>query len=105
MRDILYPQLANLIIQTKFRINLKGITIANSLLDFNTNYNYVASFYWSHCVISEQIFDFLMKVCNYSQIKREHIYGGVRGICKQVYFQFVHDVGDFKGYTDVLDNI
>jgi len=26
-------------------------------------------------------------------------------IFKQVYFQFVHDVGVFRGYTDVLDNI
>jgi serine carboxypeptidase-like clade II len=99
------PQLANLIIQTKNHINLKGIAIANSLLDFNTNYNSVARFYWSHGVISEQTFDLLTKVCNHSQIKRERIYGGVRGICKQVYFQFVHDVGDFRGYTDVLDNI
>ncbi|AES81785.2 serine carboxypeptidase-like protein [Medicago truncatula] len=59
------------------------IAIANSLLDFNTTYNSVAGFYWSHGVISEQTFDLLTKVCNYSQIKIEQIYGGVCGICKQ----------------------
>lgn len=42
------PQLANLILQTKTRINLKGIAIANSLLEFDTNYNFVADFHWSH---------------------------------------------------------
>lgn len=99
------PQLANLILQTKYRINLKGIAIANPLLDFNTNYNSVAEFFWSHAAISEQTFNLLTKVCNFSQIKREHMYGGVRGICKQVFFQFVHEVGDFRGYTDALDNI
>jgi serine carboxypeptidase-like clade II len=100
------PQLANLMLQTeKNQINLKGIVIANSLHGFNTYYNSVAGFYWSHGVISEQTFDLLMKVCNYSQIKREQIYGGVRGNCKQVYFQLVHEIGNFRGYTDVLDNI
>jgi len=100
------PQLANLILQTKKNlINLKGIAIANSLLDFNTNYNSVADFYWSHGLISEQTFDLLTKVCNFSQIKREQINGGVHGICKEVYFQLVQEVGDFRGYTSVLDNI
>ncbi|KAL3637119.1 hypothetical protein CASFOL_019418 [Castilleja foliolosa] len=64
------PQLANLIVQSKTKLNLKGIAMGNPLLEFDTDFNGVSEYLWSHGVISDYTFDQLNTVCNYSNIRR-----------------------------------
>ncbi|GFP84997.1 serine carboxypeptidase-like 45 [Phtheirospermum japonicum] len=66
------PQLANLIIQSKLKLNLKGIAMGNPLLEFDTDFNAVSEYLWSHGLISDYTFDQLNRVCNYSQIRRQN---------------------------------
>ncbi|KAJ6408386.1 hypothetical protein OIU84_011659 [Salix udensis] len=51
------PQLAQLIVQSKAKFNLKGIAIGNPLLEFNTDFNSRAEFYWSHGLISDDTYE------------------------------------------------
>ncbi|XP_058751508.1 serine carboxypeptidase-like 45 [Vicia villosa] len=78
------PQLAQLILQTKSKINLKGIAIGNPLLDFNTDFNSRAEFIWSHGLISDSTYESFTKICNYSQIRRQHENGALTPICARV---------------------
>ncbi|BAT96248.1 hypothetical protein LR48_Vigan02g047800 [Vigna angularis] len=78
------PQLAQLIVQTKTRFNLKGIAIGNPLLEFNTDFNSRAEFFWSHGLISDSTYEIFTKVCNYSQIRRQHQSGTLTPICSGV---------------------
>ncbi|XP_058766711.1 serine carboxypeptidase-like 45 [Vicia villosa] len=78
------PQLAQLILQTKSKINLKGIAIGNPLLDFNTDFNSRAEFIWSHGLISDATYESFTKICNYSQIRRQHENGALTPICARV---------------------
>ncbi|KAL3637118.1 hypothetical protein CASFOL_019417 [Castilleja foliolosa] len=65
------PQLAILILQSKPpKLNLKGIAMGNPLLEFATDFNGVSEYMWSHGMISDNTFDQLNRVCNYSNIRR-----------------------------------
>uniref|UniRef100_A0A7N2M3C9 Serine carboxypeptidase n=1 Tax=Quercus lobata TaxID=97700 RepID=A0A7N2M3C9_QUELO len=65
------PQLAQLIIQSNLKINLKGIAVGNPLLDFSIDLNWPYEYYWSHGLISDDIYQLVTKVCNGSaQIMR-----------------------------------
>ncbi|XP_027938198.1 serine carboxypeptidase-like 45 [Vigna unguiculata] len=78
------PQLAQLIVKTKTKFNLKGIAIGNPLLEFNTDFNSRAEFFWSHGLISDSTYEIFTKVCNYSQIRRQHQSGTLTPICSGV---------------------
>ncbi|KAL4607428.1 hypothetical protein ACB092_09G173400 [Castanea dentata] len=58
------PQLAQLIIQSNLKINLKGIAVGNPLLDFIVDLNWPYEYYWSHGLISDDIYQHVTKVCN-----------------------------------------
>ncbi|XP_027349818.1 serine carboxypeptidase-like 45 isoform X2 [Abrus precatorius] len=75
------PQLAQLIIQTKTKFNLKGIAIGNPLLEFNTDFNSRSEFFWSHGLISDSTYEVLTRVCNYSTIRRQIQNGNLGGVC------------------------
>ncbi|POO00504.1 Serine carboxypeptidase-like [Trema orientale] len=55
------PQLAQLIVQSKAHINLKGIAIGNPLLEFDTDFNSRAEFIWSHGLISDSTYELATK--------------------------------------------
>ncbi|XP_051150689.1 serine carboxypeptidase-like 45 [Andrographis paniculata] len=78
------PQLANLILHSKSKINLKGIAIGNPLLEFDTDFNSRAEFLWSHGLISDAAYYQFTHVCNYSQIRREAARGGLSPVCSRV---------------------
>ncbi|CAN6584560.1 unnamed protein product [Malus baccata var. baccata] len=88
------PQLAQLIIQSKLKFNLKAVAIGNPLLEFNTDINSRAEYLWSHGLISDATFENLTSVCNYSEIFRQE---GIRGgpltpACDAVANQFEREV-------------
>lgn len=78
------PQLAQLIVQTKSKFNLKGIAIGNPLLEFNTDFNSRAEYLWSHGLISDSTYDSFTKICNFSQIRRQYASGALTTVCARV---------------------
>ncbi|XP_030925980.1 serine carboxypeptidase-like 45 isoform X2 [Quercus lobata] len=92
------PQLAHLIIQSNLKINLKGIAVGNPLLDFSIDLNWPYEYYWSHGLISDDIYQLVTKVCNGSaQIMRGIInQEGSQSACIAVTSQI-------KELTDTID--
>ncbi|KAK7286666.1 hypothetical protein RJT34_21829 [Clitoria ternatea] len=95
------PQLAQLIIQTKTKINLKGIAIGNPLLEFNTDFNSRAEYFWSHGLISDSTYEDLTRVCNYSSIRRLIQNGDLRGDCDRVNNLLDTEVSNYIDEYDV----
>ncbi|KAM1014650.1 hypothetical protein ACFX2C_044609 [Malus domestica] len=88
------PQLAQLIIQSKLKFNLKAVAIGNPLFEFNTDINSRAEYWWSHGLISDATFENLTSVCNFSEIVRQiDIRGGpLSPGCDAVANQFESEV-------------
>lgn len=95
------PQLAQLIIQSNMKFNLKGIAIGNPLLEFNTDFNSRAEFLWSHGLISDSTYDIFTRVCNYSQIRRQYARGSLTAVCSQVISQVSREISRFVDTYDV----
>ncbi|KAK0596611.1 hypothetical protein LWI29_017310 [Acer saccharum] len=95
------PQLAQLIIESNMKFNLKGIAIGNPLLEFNTDFNSRAEFFWSHGLISDSTYEMFTSVCNYSQIRRQIQNGSLNRICSQVNSQVFGEVSEFINTYDV----
>jgi len=60
------------------------LQIGNPLVEFNTDFNSRAEFFWSHGLISDSTYEIFTKVCNYSQIRRQHQGGTLTPICSGV---------------------
>ncbi|KAL6530574.1 Serine carboxypeptidase-like 45 [Orobanche minor] len=98
------PQLANLIIQSKAKFNLKGIAIGNPLLEFNTDFNSRSEFLWSHGLISDSSHNQLTSVCNYSQIRRQSQTRTLTPDCYNVMEQVLSEIsGHISTYDVTLD--
>ncbi|KAK6124818.1 hypothetical protein DH2020_041434 [Rehmannia glutinosa] len=95
------PQLANLIIQSKAKFNLKGIAIGNPLLEFNTDFNSRAEYLWSHGLISDAAYNQFTFVCNYSQIRRQAEIGTLTPDCSRVIKQVSSEISRFVDTYDV----
>ncbi|KAL0415547.1 UNVERIFIED_CONTAM: Serine carboxypeptidase-like 45 [Sesamum latifolium] len=81
------PQLAKLIIelnQQRKIINLKGIALGNPLLEFTTDYNSRAEYFWSHGLISDSTYNLFTSVCNYSRYVREYYRDSLSVLCSRV---------------------
>ncbi|CAA0812854.1 Serine carboxypeptidase-like 45 [Striga hermonthica] len=95
------PQLANLIIQSKAKLNLKGIAIGNPLLEFNTDFNSRAEYLWSHGLISDFSYNQFTFVCNYSQIRRQAVTKTLTPECSRVIKQVSSEISRFVDTYDV----
>ncbi|XP_009607740.2 putative serine carboxypeptidase-like 23 [Nicotiana tomentosiformis] len=65
------PQLAQLILlhnnySNQTIINLKGITIGNAYVDFEANMKGTTEYYWSHALISDELYNKIISSCNFS---------------------------------------
>lgn len=101
------PQLAHLILQGKTKINLKGIAIGNPHLEFNTDANSKADFFWAHGLVSDKTYEMLLKICNYSRIIRESRNWTPKtksSICDNVLTQVMNEIG-VVDYSDIMDDI
>ncbi|KAL8172207.1 hypothetical protein V2J09_024011 [Rumex salicifolius] len=81
------PQLANLILETRLKSNLKGI---------------IADFFWSHGAISNSTYTMLNTICNLSQIFRQFMDGNISPACVQEYNQGIEEIGNFIDMENVL---
>ncbi|KAL3755118.1 hypothetical protein ACJRO7_002224 [Eucalyptus globulus] len=94
------PQLALLIVQSKL-FNLKGIAIGNPLLEFNTDFNSRAEFFWSHGLISDATYESFNTMCNYSQIRRQAQSGTLTPVCSRVNSEANRQISKFIDTYDV----
>lgn len=95
------PQLANLILRSTLKSNLKGVAIGNPLLEFNTDFNSRGEFLWSHGLISDSTYGLFQTVCNYSQIRRQAQKGFLSPPCSLVNSQMRSEIGEFVDYYDI----
>ncbi|KAH1257954.1 Serine carboxypeptidase-like 45 [Glycine max] len=93
------PQLAQLIVQTKTNFNLKGI--GNPLMEFDTDLNSKAEFFWSHGLISDSTYDLFTRVCNYSTIRRQTIQGNLSDVCAKINGLVFTEVSNYIDQYDV----
>ncbi|GLJ45105.1 hypothetical protein SUGI_0949530 [Cryptomeria japonica] len=82
------PQLADLIVRANRKqkvFNLKGVAIGNPLLDFYTDVNARAEYYWSHGLISDPTYKMMITGCTVARYTDEFYRGRVSNTCKQIY--------------------
>ncbi|RZB47683.1 Serine carboxypeptidase-like 45, partial [Glycine soja] len=66
---------------SKVNFNIKGITIGNPLLDFDTDMNAVDEYYWSHGIITDYAYKIMTSLCNSSRVLREYFSGQISKDC------------------------
>ncbi|KAI5560204.1 hypothetical protein BDE02_16G031100 [Populus trichocarpa] len=99
------PQLADLIVKSGLKFNLKGIALGNPLLEFSTDLNSEGDFYWSHGLISNPTYELLSAVCNTSQLLRERIGNSLSASCSKVSDQLNAEIPNAIDPYDVTANV
>ncbi|KAL3500964.1 hypothetical protein ACH5RR_035413 [Cinchona calisaya] len=98
------PQLAELILQfnkKEMLFNLKGIALGNPVLEFATDFNSRAEFFWSHGLISDTTYKLFTSACNYSRYVSEYYRGSVSPICLSVMSLVSRETSRFVDKYDV----
>ncbi|XVE66110.1 hypothetical protein DITRI_Ditri08aG0054400 [Diplodiscus trichospermus] len=98
------PQLAELMLQFNKKdklFNLKGIALGNPVLEFATDFNSRAEFFWSHGLISDSTYKMFTTSCNYSRYVSEYYRGNVSPICSRVISQVSTETSRFVDKYDV----
>ncbi|XP_006844530.2 serine carboxypeptidase-like 45 [Amborella trichopoda] len=98
------PQLAELMIEAnkgEKLFNLKGIALGNPLLDFSTDFNSRAEFFWSHGLISDPAYRIFTSSCNYSRYVSEYYRENVSPICSRVMSLVSRETSKFVDKYDV----
>ncbi|EOY08723.1 Peptidase S10 [Theobroma cacao] len=99
------PQLAQLIIHSNLKLNLKGIAIGNPLLEFATDMNSVDQYYWSHGLISDSAYELLTSFCNSSRLMREVIRRSISSDCISVYSEVSTELTKSIDQYDVIADV
>ncbi|CAL9040396.1 serine carboxypeptidase-like 45 [Musa acuminata AAA Group] len=98
------PQLAQLMVEfnKKAKIfNLKGIAMGNPVLEFATDFNSRAEFFWSHGLISDSTYRIFTSACNYSRYVSEYYRGSLSPVCARVMSQVTRETSRFVDKYDV----
>ncbi|KAH7511719.1 hypothetical protein FEM48_Zijuj12G0012700 [Ziziphus jujuba var. spinosa] len=91
------PQLAQLIVNSKEKFNLKGIALGNPSLEFNIDLNSEDEYNWNHGVISDSSYELLTKVCNSSRFRRELTTAGpLSEECIRVFTQVLQEQTQYR---------
>ncbi|KAK1360031.1 Carboxypeptidase [Heracleum sosnowskyi] len=98
------PHLAQLMIQSNNKqkvFNLKGIALGNPALEFGTDLNSRAEFFWSHGVISDSTYNIVTSVCNFSRYMSEFYRNSVSSSCSGVMGEVYKETSKFVDIYDV----
>ncbi|KAL9232631.1 hypothetical protein vseg_007718 [Gypsophila vaccaria] len=95
------PQLANLILNSTLKSNLKGIALGSPLLELNKDFNSRGEYLWTHGVISDGSKEMLQKVCNFSEIERQNTRGAFSQQCTMVRRHISVEFGTLLNMYDV----
>ncbi|XAR50378.1 Carboxypeptidase D [Bertholletia excelsa] len=98
------PQLAKLMIEFNKKenfFNLKGIALGNPVLEFATDFNSRAEFFWSHGLISDSTYKLFTSACNYSRYVSEYYRSSVSSVCSKTMSQVNRETSRFVDKYDV----
>ncbi|XP_037477663.1 serine carboxypeptidase-like 46 isoform X1 [Triticum dicoccoides] len=98
------PQLAQRMVEFDNKeklFNLKGIALGNPVLEFSTDFNSRAEFFWSHGLISDSTYNIFTTVCNYSRYVSEYYHGSISTVCDRVMSQVTRETSRFVDKYDV----
>ncbi|KAG4118827.1 hypothetical protein ERO13_D11G041600v2 [Gossypium hirsutum] len=98
------PQLAKLMVEFNKKqnlFNLKGIALGNPVLEFATDFNSRAEYFWSHGLISDSTYNMFTSVCNYSRYVSEYYRDSVSPSCSKVMSQVSRETSKFVDKYDV----
>ncbi|TYJ98420.1 serine carboxypeptidase [Cucumis melo var. makuwa] len=98
------PQLARLMTELDKKeklFNLKGIALGNPVLEYATDLNSRAEFFWSHGLISDSTYTFFTATCNYSRYVSEYYRDSVSEVCLRVRTQVNKETSNFVDKYDV----
>lgn len=102
------PQLAELMLQFNKEeklFNLKGIALGNPVLEFATDFNSRAEFFWSHGMISDPTYKVFISACNYSRYVGEYFRGFGSPICSKVMSLVSRETSRFVDKYDVTRDV
>ncbi|KQJ88429.1 hypothetical protein BRADI_4g17900v3 [Brachypodium distachyon] len=98
------PQLAEVMVEFNKNekiFNLKGLALGNPVLEFTTDFNSRAEYFWSHGLISDSTYRIFTSVCNYSQYVSEYYGGSLSPLCARVMNQVTRETSRFVDKYDV----
>nr|ACG42988.1 serine carboxypeptidase 1 precursor [Zea mays] len=98
------PQLAEAMVEfnKKDRIfNLRGVALGNPVLEFATDFNARAEYFWSHGLISDATYRVFTSACNYSRYVTEYYGGSLSPLCARVMNQVTRETSRFVDKYDV----
>ncbi|XP_059656540.1 serine carboxypeptidase-like 45 isoform X2 [Cornus florida] len=98
------PQLAQLMLQFNKKeklFNLRGIALGNPVLEFATDFNSRAEFFWSHGLISDSTYKMFTSTCNYSRYVSEYYRGSTSPTCSRVMSLVTRETSRFVDKYDV----
>ncbi|KAL0335907.1 UNVERIFIED_CONTAM: Serine carboxypeptidase-like 45 [Sesamum radiatum] len=98
------PQLVELMLHFNKKekiFNLKGIALGNPVLEFATDFNSRAEFFWSHGLISDTTYKLFTSACNYSLYVSEYYRGSLSPICSKVMSLVTTETSRFVDKYDV----
>ncbi|KAE8699945.1 Serine carboxypeptidase-like 46 [Hibiscus syriacus] len=101
------PQLAKLMVEFNMKQNLfnfKGIALDNPVMEFATDFNSRAEYFWSHGLISDSTYKMFTLVCNYSRYVSKYYRDSVSSSCSEVMSQVSRETSKFVDkYDEPLD--
>ncbi|CAI9768790.1 unnamed protein product [Fraxinus pennsylvanica] len=98
------PQLAEIMLQFNKKenlFNLKGIALGNPVLEFATDFNSRAEYFWSHGLISDTTYKLFTSTCNYSRYVSEYYRGTISPVCSRVMNLVTTETSKFVDKYDV----
>ncbi|MCD7454311.1 Serine carboxypeptidase-like 45 [Datura stramonium] len=98
------PQLAKLMMAFNKKqqlFNLKGVALGNPVLEFATDFNSRAEYFWSHGLISDPTYRMFSSACNYSRYVSEYYRDSVSPICSRVMSLVSRETSKFVDKYDV----
>ncbi|KAL2342815.1 hypothetical protein Fmac_004100 [Flemingia macrophylla] len=98
------PQLAKLMIEINKKekiFNLKGIALGNPVLEYATDFNSRAEFFWSHGLISDSTYKLFTTGCNYSRYVSEYYRDSISPLCSKVMRKVSRETSKFVDKYDV----
>lgn len=75
--------------------------LGNPVLEFATDLNSRAEFFWSHGLISDSTYHLFTSVCNYSRYVSEYYRDNVSSLCSRVMSQVTKETSRFVDNYDV----
>lgn len=75
--------------------------LGNPVLEFSTDFNSRAEFFWSHGLISDSTYRIFTSACNYSRYVSEYYRGSLSTVCERVMGQVTRETSRFVDKYDV----